>query len=79
MSIVIVLDPRCKIRVIEFCFPSIYPSNEAQLNILKVWDTLYELYDEYVALHNSETYQHSSSSGSINSNIGSMVSTHSSG
>ena len=79
MSIAAVLDPRCKMRVIEFCFPTIYPPNEAQVNILKVRDTLYELYAEYVSLHHSETSQHSSSSGSINSSIGNMVSSHSSG
>ena len=79
MSIAAVLDPRCKMRVIEFCFPTIYPPNEAQVNILKVQDTLYELYAKYVPLHHSETSQHSSSSGSINSSIGNMVSSHSSG
>ncbi|KAL7600189.1 zinc finger BED domain-containing protein RICESLEEPER 2-like [Lactuca sativa] len=48
MLIGAILDPRCKMRVIEFCFPRIYPEQEACENIDKVKKALYELYGEYV-------------------------------
>nr|KAJ0219907.1 hypothetical protein LSAT_V11C200100330 [Lactuca sativa] len=47
MSIGAILDPRCKMRVIEFCFPRMYPENEACENIDKVKKALYALYKEY--------------------------------
>nr|KAJ0212044.1 hypothetical protein LSAT_V11C400164530 [Lactuca sativa] len=47
MSIGAILDPKCKMRVIEFCFPRMYPGNEACENIDKVKKALYELYKEY--------------------------------
>nr|XP_017225248.1 PREDICTED: zinc finger BED domain-containing protein RICESLEEPER 2-like [Daucus carota subsp. sativus] len=49
MAIGAILDPRCKMRVIEFCFPKMYPGSAAKDNISKVREALYELYDEYVA------------------------------
>ncbi|KAH6756448.1 hypothetical protein C2S53_002449 [Perilla frutescens var. hirtella] len=49
MSIAAILDPRCKMRVIEFSFPKIYDKDEARDNIQKVKEALYELYNEYVA------------------------------
>lgn len=49
MAIGAILDPRCKMRVIEFSFPKMYPTNVAKENIGKVREALYELYDEYVA------------------------------
>ena len=49
MSIAAILDPRCKMRVIDFCFPRMYPKEEAQDNIDKVWKALYEIYVEYMA------------------------------
>ncbi|XP_071912241.1 zinc finger BED domain-containing protein RICESLEEPER 2-like [Coffea arabica] len=51
MSIVAILDPRCKMRVINYCFPLLYPSHEVQSNIGKVQQALYDLYDEYVEIH----------------------------
>ncbi|CAI9261935.1 unnamed protein product [Lactuca saligna] len=48
MLIGAILDPRCKMRVIEFCFPRMYPEQEACENIDKVKKALYELYGEYV-------------------------------
>ncbi|KAK1388775.1 zinc finger BED domain-containing protein RICESLEEPER 2-like [Heracleum sosnowskyi] len=48
MAIGAILDPRCKMRVIEFSFPKMYPTNVAKENIGKVREALYELYDEYV-------------------------------
>ncbi|KAL3506899.1 hypothetical protein ACH5RR_032281, partial [Cinchona calisaya] len=39
---------------VEFCFPQLFPSNEAQENISKVRTALFELYDEYVAANDHD-------------------------
>nr|XP_027108955.1 zinc finger BED domain-containing protein RICESLEEPER 2-like [Coffea arabica] len=51
MSIAAILDPRCKMRVINYCFLLLYPPHEVQNNIGKVRQALYDLYDEYVEIH----------------------------
>ncbi|XP_027157984.1 zinc finger BED domain-containing protein RICESLEEPER 1-like [Coffea eugenioides] len=51
MFITAILDPRCKMRVINYCFPLLYPPHEVQSNIGKVRQALYDLYDEYVEIH----------------------------
>ncbi|KAL0329434.1 UNVERIFIED_CONTAM: Zinc finger BED domain-containing protein DAYSLEEPER [Sesamum radiatum] len=52
MSIAAVLDPRCKLRALEFCFPRLYSSENVERQIVVVRNTLYELYSEYVAISN---------------------------
>ncbi|KAK4413208.1 Zinc finger BED domain-containing protein RICESLEEPER 1 [Sesamum alatum] len=54
MSITTVLDPRCKLRALEFCFPRLYSSENVERQIAIVRKTLYELYSEYVAISNIE-------------------------
>lgn len=49
MAIGAILEPMCKMRVIEFCFPKMYPPSEAQSYIFYMKNYLYELYNEYVA------------------------------
>ncbi|XP_027102074.1 zinc finger BED domain-containing protein RICESLEEPER 2-like [Coffea arabica] len=51
ISIAAILDPRCKMRVINYCFPLLYPPHEVQSNIGKVRQALYDLYDKYVEIH----------------------------
>ncbi|KAJ7974897.1 zinc finger BED domain-containing protein RICESLEEPER 2-like [Quillaja saponaria] len=69
-----ILDPRCKMRFIEFCFPLIYPKDEVATNIASIRGSLYELYNEYAPLlasnvdeHNEEVVSQSTgtSSGSL--------------
>ncbi|KZV36929.1 zinc finger BED domain-containing protein RICESLEEPER 2-like [Dorcoceras hygrometricum] len=43
-----VLDPRCKMRVLEFIFPKLYPDGVARDNITNVRNTLSTIFKEYV-------------------------------
>ncbi|KAL0383011.1 UNVERIFIED_CONTAM: Zinc finger BED domain-containing protein RICESLEEPER 2 [Sesamum calycinum] len=54
MSIAAVLDPRCKLRELEFCFPRLYSSENVERQIVVVRKTLYKLYSEYVAISSIE-------------------------
>ncbi|GLT53070.1 hypothetical protein SLA2020_263660 [Shorea laevis] len=57
MAIAAVLDPRYKMKLINFCFPLIYPEPDATLHIDKVLSCLGELYEVYVLAHNSSVQQ----------------------
>ncbi|XP_031277065.1 zinc finger BED domain-containing protein RICESLEEPER 2-like [Pistacia vera] len=48
MCVASVVDPRCKKAMLEYCFPRMYEEIEAQANMLKVKNALYEIYQEYV-------------------------------
>ncbi|XP_031265171.1 zinc finger BED domain-containing protein RICESLEEPER 1-like [Pistacia vera] len=48
MCVASVVDRRCKKAMLEYCFPRMYEEIEAQANMLKVKDALYEIYQEYV-------------------------------
>ncbi|KAL6974629.1 hypothetical protein U1Q18_028813 [Sarracenia purpurea var. burkii] len=45
-------------KLVEFCLPEIYPQAEAVRNIVMVHEVLYELYSEYVDIHNSAHTEH---------------------
>ncbi|XP_073153391.1 zinc finger BED domain-containing protein RICESLEEPER 2-like isoform X2 [Henckelia pumila] len=47
MAVGCVLDPRCKMRALEFSFPKLYTSFEAESNIKEVQKLLYVIYKEY--------------------------------
>ncbi|KAG6519434.1 hypothetical protein ZIOFF_022928 [Zingiber officinale] len=51
ISIAAILDPRNKIKLIEFAFPIIYEHEVSANQIVLVKNSLYELYNEYVTAH----------------------------
>ncbi|XP_027120425.2 zinc finger BED domain-containing protein RICESLEEPER 1-like [Coffea arabica] len=77
MAVVAVLDPRQKMTAIEYCFSKLFPPSEAQQNIEKVRNAVFELYNEYLQANelreggNRKDSQVSSSSVSESSASGS--------
>ncbi|KAL4564056.1 hypothetical protein LXL04_028106 [Taraxacum kok-saghyz] len=61
ISIGAVMDPRYKMKLIEFSFKGIYSDKETALQIQMVKDTLYLLFEEYVDAHKSSVVSSSSS------------------
>lgn len=51
MAIASVLDPRFKMKLVEFCFPTLYENSEE--NIKEVKSALYEMYSEYLEMHDT--------------------------
>jgi hypothetical protein len=51
MSIAAVLDPRYKMKLINFCFPIIYPLSQACDHIENVLAVLKKLFESYVSAH----------------------------
>ena len=50
LAVAAILDPRQKMRVVDFTYPQMYLPSEASHNISTIRRVLFELYDEYVAL-----------------------------
>lgn len=71
ISIAAVLDPRNKMKLIEFAFQSIYKEDDANRYVITVQNCLYELYKEYVDAHALAT-----SSDNVESGIGVGSSSH---
>ncbi|KAL8488200.1 hypothetical protein ACS0TY_024473 [Phlomoides rotata] len=76
MAIGAILDPRFKMRLIDFAFSQIYNEVDARTNVMKVRDALYNLFFEYVEvdharsrkgtiLESSSTSTHSVSKGKL--------------
>ncbi|KAA8541447.1 hypothetical protein F0562_025410 [Nyssa sinensis] len=51
MAIAVVLDPRYKMIIVNYCFSEIYLKAKANKNIAIVKQVLYEIYNEYVVTH----------------------------
>nr|KAJ0195371.1 hypothetical protein LSAT_V11C700378870 [Lactuca sativa] len=51
MAIAFVLDPRFKMKLVEFCFPTLYQNSDE--NIKEVKNALYEMYSEYLEMHDT--------------------------
>ncbi|KAK4435056.1 Zinc finger BED domain-containing protein RICESLEEPER 1, partial [Sesamum alatum] len=54
MSIAAILDPRCKMKTLEFYFPQLYSSEKVKREISFVGKVLHELSSEYTQLYNDE-------------------------
>ncbi|XP_019195806.1 PREDICTED: zinc finger BED domain-containing protein RICESLEEPER 2-like [Ipomoea nil] len=61
MAIGAILDPRYKMRLVNFAFNQIYNANDARINVTKVKDALYDLFYEYVQIDNMKIRKGSSS------------------
>ncbi|XP_042757493.1 zinc finger BED domain-containing protein RICESLEEPER 2-like [Lactuca sativa] len=61
ISISAALDPRYKMKLIDFYFRAIYSDNEAPRQMQIVRDTLYLLFEEYVDAHKASVVASSSS------------------
>ncbi|KAG6499326.1 hypothetical protein ZIOFF_039090 [Zingiber officinale] len=69
-----VLDPRCKMRLLEFTFPKLYNTFESESNTREVQKHLYAIYKEYAVatienLQGSKSNSESQSSNSSTQNI----------
>nr|KAJ0202220.1 hypothetical protein LSAT_V11C600333530 [Lactuca sativa] len=53
MSVAIVLDPRYKLKLINYFFPKLY-GNEARSEIMQVRNIITELFEEYKKKHNAK-------------------------
>nr|KAJ0193565.1 hypothetical protein LSAT_V11C800433070 [Lactuca sativa] len=51
MAIASVLDPRFRMKLVEFCFPTLYQNSDE--NIKEVKNALYEMYSEYLETHDT--------------------------
>nr|GMC64573.1 zinc finger BED domain-containing protein RICESLEEPER 2-like [Ipomoea batatas] len=67
MSIGAILDPRYKMRLVNFAFNQIYNANDARINVMKVRDALHDLFYEYVEMDNMKTRKGSSSMQNVES------------
>lgn len=47
VSFVAVLDPRCKMSLVEYAFPNLFKANDATKNIEMVRDALYVIFEDY--------------------------------
>ncbi|KAK6115446.1 hypothetical protein DH2020_007715 [Rehmannia glutinosa] len=54
-DIILVLDPRNKMKLIEWCFPKIYSPGDAIVHVTTVHETLRMLYNEYVEAHKANS------------------------
>ncbi|XP_072971108.1 zinc finger BED domain-containing protein RICESLEEPER 2-like [Typha angustifolia] len=47
LAVAVVLDPRYKMKLINFCFPKIYCFAEAQINMQRIHRVLYTIFESY--------------------------------
>ncbi|KAK6122949.1 hypothetical protein DH2020_043309 [Rehmannia glutinosa] len=61
MAIGAILDPRFKMRLVDFAFNKIYNEFDVRTNVKKVRDALYDMFFEYVQVDRMKTQKDSSS------------------
>lgn len=64
ISLVAILDPRNKLKFIDFAFGQIYSSDNAIRHLNEVRDCLYKLFEEYMSSHKSKITEGQSQSES---------------
>ncbi|KAG6481074.1 hypothetical protein ZIOFF_057666 [Zingiber officinale] len=69
MAVGSVLDPRCKMRLLEFTFPKLYNTFESESNIREFQKHLYAIYKEYADAGIENLQGSKSNSESQSSNI----------
>ncbi|XP_019160756.1 PREDICTED: zinc finger BED domain-containing protein RICESLEEPER 2-like [Ipomoea nil] len=69
MSIGAILDPRYKMRLVDFAFNQIYNANDARANVKNVRDALHDLFYEYVEIDNMRNRRGSSSVTHVGSSV----------
>ncbi|GMH02293.1 hypothetical protein Nepgr_004132 [Nepenthes gracilis] len=57
ISIAAALNPRNKMKIINFCFPVIYPEGEVARHITIVRDILCQLYEEFIIAYTAVTVE----------------------
>ncbi|KAL4585922.1 hypothetical protein LXL04_010549 [Taraxacum kok-saghyz] len=68
MAIASVLDPRFKMKLVEFSFPSIYTDAGKQIEEMK--KALYMMYEEYLEIHDISVREAASPGSSCSGNTG---------
>ncbi len=73
MAIAAILDPRYKMKLIEFNFPKNYPHWKTHIQINVVHECLYELYSEYAATYASRSITSANFQTSVGGSYGTAI------
>ena len=68
LYVIVVLDPRFKLKYVRFCFGRLYDVEEAKIFTIKVKDTLLRLFEHYMNVDENVKVVHNVGT-SINENV----------